>query len=1137
MAKNSLLQWNNAGDWTGISSAALSGRTRRSTSASDQDFGRKFLASNVTIAETWQATAKPNRRAAGITVIDASVHAKPGERYVIAIRHPSGALSFHVPTAEGERRMTRRALGTTYRFNIPLRAVASPSIRQSAAPRRGILAKVVKVIVLKIAGAAFDGVLPDLVRKWEINAWKKRPEGLVLVTAGGLQKDKLTPVKLAAGSGSGERALLLIHGTFSHTAAAFQALVATDFFERVSKLYGNRIFGFDHFSLSKTPEENAKELLAAICRTNFQFDVVTHSRGGLVLRNLVERGSALDSSAKFQLGHAILVASPNEGTPLATPDHWRQTVGWIATLVDALPAETPLAFAASWVADAIPWLAQRAVGAMPGIASMDSAGLLLKELNQPPGPPTGSYSALAANFAPDASWLAAMADIGIDAFFGQASDLVVPTAGGWSIDLNDITVPAIPADRVGCYGPGGNLAAPKPVHHLNFFGLKQTADFLAQALVGESHGLDPIDLLRPLPNRRRGLDDAVPESTAVFESAPARAAAYPVAAPDAAVSAGLAEERVFSDSLQLTILEPPGWRKRAPLQLLASYGGARVVIPFPTSGKEAGQRWFRIIRMHERMKEYVDGRSGVRMPTDDELISYGEDLFNALLPLDVRRLYDVARSKERSGHLNVIFTSMVPWIADKPWEFAFDPQRKTYLATEDLHFIRNAITAIPADRLQARDRRLRILVAAAQPFGTPEISAADEEELIRRSFQPLIEARLVEIRILSGATPNSLHRWLSSEDFDVVHFVGHGEFDQDENQGYLIFEDKRGAVQRVDARTAREMLCQRGVRLVFLNACETGTGGRADFNRGVAPALIAAGIPAVVANQFKVLDQSATEFAQHFYWSIAQGMTIGASAREARIAVNYSISGETIDWAVPVVYARDPESRLCAPKIPTPESVRVTMVPQSARRATSKHKKRVAIWDVNKKFPQIKSTLATLNAAQGMFGFEAVDLSAPMGTLQESEEGTTQLRADVAAGRLKNKLTELGTDFLFCITQYPLMYEEDGVLYWNYYNWWPGPEEPKIIIFSVAFDEMPFAGAGADRAIANGIVQGMVGILADKGTHERGPKDCPLYHNEERDLDLVTNHQHFDKRCAAELKRKLKGYFAPLTAILDAFGD
>ena len=44
-----------------------------------------------------------------------------------------------------------------------------------------------------------------------------------------------------------------------------------------------------------------------------------------MLRNLVERRQRLTNGDRFVLGHAVLIASPNEGTPLATPDKWQQT--------------------------------------------------------------------------------------------------------------------------------------------------------------------------------------------------------------------------------------------------------------------------------------------------------------------------------------------------------------------------------------------------------------------------------------------------------------------------------------------------------------------------------------------------------------------------------------------------------------------------------------------------------------------------------------------------------------------------------------------------------------------------------------------------------------------------------------------
>ena len=56
---------------------------------------------------------------------------------------------------------------------------------------------------------------------------------------------------------------------------------------------------------------------------------------------------------------------------------------------------------------------------------------------------------------------------------------------------------------IGCFGPGGNLGgADGAVHHLNFFGRKETADFLARALRGEPQGLTFIEPGSALPEQR-----------------------------------------------------------------------------------------------------------------------------------------------------------------------------------------------------------------------------------------------------------------------------------------------------------------------------------------------------------------------------------------------------------------------------------------------------------------------------------------------------------------------------------------------------------------------------------------------------------------------------------------------------------
>ena len=145
---------------------------------------------------------------------------------------------------------------------------------------------------------------------------------------------------------------------------------------------------------------------------------------------------------------------------------------------------------------------------------------------------------------------------------------------------------------------------------------------------------------------------------------------------------------------------------------------------------------------------------------------------------------------------------------------------------------------------------------------------------------------------------------------DVLHFVGHGHFDESEREGFLVLEDERGGPRPLGAEALRQVVCQRGLSLVFLNACETARGGRSDWNRGAAPALVAAGMPAVVANQYAVLDSAATLFARELYSGLAAGRALGDAAREARIALAGELGASRIDWAVPVVFARDPREPL-----------------------------------------------------------------------------------------------------------------------------------------------------------------------------------------------------------------------------------
>jgi hypothetical protein len=483
----------NSSDWT-IQASAASRSSRSAAGIKELDFPGEFLTEESGVAEEFTAQPRVATRgqAGAPGGLDFSYDLADGEAAVLAIRHPSGALTFHSPIQSASRGPMQPH---QVRFVVTVRSA------DAATKTRGIASKAVKAILIKVGRVVVDKAvslaLPKLAATFERNVWTKArlKEGWLSVT-----KETLGAKALAMGAPvSTDRSLLFLHGTFSNAASAYGALANSNFFDRATALYGTRIFAFNHFTVSRSPEENARMLLEGLPDQTTTFDVITHSRGGLVLRDLVERAHMFGSlGQRFKLGRAVLVASPNDGTPLATPQRWHDTVGWIANLLEMFP-ENPFTTGAAFVANGLVWIARHASGDLPGLHSMDGAGQPIAELQSPPGPPADAYSALVANYNPSEEVWLRMLDCGIDQFFAAANDLVVPTAGGWHVGQPGKVL--IPAARIGCFGAGGNLPGDS-VTHINFFSRPETVDFLTRALAGEQQPLKRMDPLATLPDRR-----------------------------------------------------------------------------------------------------------------------------------------------------------------------------------------------------------------------------------------------------------------------------------------------------------------------------------------------------------------------------------------------------------------------------------------------------------------------------------------------------------------------------------------------------------------------------------------------------------------------------------------------------------
>jgi tetratricopeptide (TPR) repeat protein len=158
----------------------------------------------------------------------------------------------------------------------------------------------------------------------------------------------------------------------------------------------------------------------------------------------------------------------------------------------------------------------------------------------------------------------------------------------------------------------------------------------------------------------------------------------------------------------------------------------------------------------------------------------------------------------------------------------------------------------------------------------------------------------------------------------IFHFIGHGGFDRNADQGLIALADEDGLSALMHATELGRLLADHdSLRLVLLNSCEGARGGEQDIFSSTASILVRRGIPAVVAMQYAITDRAAIEFSRAFYEALADGLPVDAAVSEARKAISLAVAN-TIEWGTPVLYMRSPQgiifqmpdSRSTRPPIP-----------------------------------------------------------------------------------------------------------------------------------------------------------------------------------------------------------------------------
>lgn len=187
---------------------------------------------------------------------------------------------------------------------------------------------------------------------------------------------------------------------------------------------------------------------------------------------------------------------------------------------------------------------------------------------------------------------------------------------------------------------------------------------------------------------------------------------------------------------------------------------------------------------------------------------------------------------------------------------------------------------------------------------------AVERQRLERAITPLQAKGLVQLHWLEGATWRDLQRAMRREQWHIFHFVGHGNFDPQRDEGMIAFCNDANKAHLLPAGDLGRLLAdQRTLRLVVLNACLGAQGSNRDLFSSTAATLVRRGIPAVVAMQQAITDAAAIEFTQTFYESLTDGLPVDAAMSEARKAISFALIN-TLEWGTPVLYSRASDGQL-----------------------------------------------------------------------------------------------------------------------------------------------------------------------------------------------------------------------------------
>ncbi len=338
-----------------------------------------------------------------------------------------------------------------------------------------------------------------------------------------------------------------------------------------------------------------------------------------------------------------------------------------------------------------------------------------------------------------------------------------------------------------------------------------------------------------------------------------------------------------------------------------------------TSEERDDLRWY----LEEYWKWPYEGFALRGKQVEDLLVVVGKRLYEAAFGNSSAKGILHAWQQQLGGQRQISITSDIPGVLSLPWELLHDTEGFLALRKPDpVSIVRRLAQSGTSAESATFELPLRILLVTARPEDAGFIDPRSIAHGLLDALEEFIAAGAIELEFLRPATMSALRERLKNtvRPIHVLHFDGHGKFDELEKQGMLAFEDEEGLLDSVKAQDLAQVLQESGIRVVILNACQSAQGAEDDAFSSVAARLLRSGIDAVIAMSASILVTSATRYVEAFYRALVAAFSVPMAQERARQALyddphrgpkrryrdEEGISVKLYDWWLPHFYQRHP---------------------------------------------------------------------------------------------------------------------------------------------------------------------------------------------------------------------------------------